>query len=328
MKKGTTAPEHPLFERVEQWLTAWDAYLSAVAHAVARLKLELIDWVNAELARRRVSERTRSFDDLLTDLAAALEHPDTGQLLVNHVARTFRVALIDEFQDTDPTQYGIFRRCFIQRPAAEAIPVFLVGDPKQAIYSFRGADIFAYLQARDDARHHYTLDTNRRSDAPLVASVNALFARPLPFVLKDIDYQPVQASPSSGAQLEIDDDVAPFSFQALTFDSDKPASKQLAGDLAAESTANEIARLLQLAQQQRASIVQHGQRRALNGGDIAVLVSTHRQGDRIRQALAARAVPSVALTQESVFASREAGELLAVLRAWAEPSSDGCGARW
>nr|WP_199066526.1 exodeoxyribonuclease V subunit beta [Chromobacterium sp. ASV5] len=317
VKKGFDAPAHPLFSRVADWLAAWDGYLAAIGEALAGLKLELIQWTNEQLAARRGSERSRSFDDLLTDLGAALLRPDSGPALAAQVARSFRVALIDEFQDTDPTQYQIFRRCFVE----EQRPVFLVGDPKQAIYSFRGADIFAYLAARGDAQNQYTLDTNRRSDAPLVGTVNALFSRELPFLIEGIRYQPVKAQPSSGGRLEVDDGDAPFTFQWLPAE-EKPVGKESALDAAAEAAAHEIARLLTLADAGRAAIVRGEARRALKGGDVAVLVSTHRQGDRVREALRARGVASVALTQESVFASREAGELLALLRAWAEPANE------
>lgn len=318
MKKACEPPAHPLFEQVEAWLAAWGRYMEQVANSLAGLKLELIAWANEELARRRGAERSRSFDDLLTDLGAALDHPETGALLAAQVASGFAVALIDEFQDTDPTQYRIFRRCFVE----QGRPVFLVGDPKQAIYSFRGADIFAYLSARHDAERHYTLDTNRRSDAPLVETVNALFGRELPFLLEGIAYQPVAAQPSSGAYLDVDDDRAAFNAQWLQA-GDKALSKEAAEAAAAEACANEIARLLSLALEDRAAIVKGETRRPLAGGDIAVLVATHSQGDRVRTELRARGVASVALTQESVFASREAAELLALLSAWAEPAHEG-----
>ncbi|WP_054286532.1 exodeoxyribonuclease V subunit beta [Gulbenkiania mobilis] len=317
-KKGGEPPTHPVFAAVDAWLAAWDVYLREVVHHLAGLKIDLIEWVNAELARRRQRERTRSFDDLLTDLARALADPATGPMLAAHMARSFHVALIDEFQDTDPVQYAIFRDGFVH----QGRPVFLVGDPKQAIYSFRGADIFAYLDARRDAQHHYTLDTNRRSQPELVRLVNRLFARPLPFVLSGIDYQPVKASPASGETLVVDDDRCAVSFQWLPVTGAKGHARLAATDLAAEGAAHEIARLLRLSAEGGARIEGPGGSRPLNGGDIAVLVATHSQGDRIRQALSVRGVASVALTQESVFASREAGELLALLRAWAEPASE------
>lgn len=320
MKKGFVAPEHLLFQRIGDWLDAWDAYLAQLQLSLAGLKLELIRWVNAELARRRSQERVRSFDDLLTELGHALADAQGGPQLAAAVARSFRVALIDEFQDTDPIQYDIFRHCF----ALQQRPLFLVGDPKQAIYSFRGADIFAYLDAREDApaTQQYSLDTNRRSDAPLVAAVNQLFSRSRPFLLDDIGYQPVHAAPSSGAVLEVDDEDAAFTLLWPPVEGDKPLNKDSAARASAQGCAHEIARLLTLAGQDRAAIIKNSQRRPLRGGDIAVLVSTHRQGDQMRQALAERGVASVALTQESVFASHEAADMLALLRAWAEPASE------
>ncbi|MDF0607179.1 exodeoxyribonuclease V subunit beta [Neisseriaceae bacterium TC5R-5] len=316
-KKNQTPPQHPLFEQIAAWLDAWDRYRAATILSVAGLKLDMISWVDQQLSLRRSAERSRSFDDLLTDLGAALADPERGPALAAQVARSFQVALIDEFQDTDPTQYAIFRHCFVQQQRA----VFLVGDPKQAIYSFRGADIFAYLAARDDAEHHYTLDTNHRSQAPLVNTVNALFARDLPFLLDGISYQPVAAQRHTKGRLELSDEHTPFCFQWL----ESPAgllNKEDASAQASKASADEITRLLNLASQGQAKLVQGEHSRALQGGDIAVLVSTHRQGERMRQALAERGVASVALTQASVFASHEAAELLALLQAWAEPGSD------
>ncbi|WP_293765706.1 exodeoxyribonuclease V subunit beta [uncultured Aquitalea sp.] len=318
MKKGFAAPAHALFERVASFLAAWDDYRAALALSVAGMKLELIDWINSEMMRRRAEERVRGFDDLLTDLGAALKHPELGPSLAAAVSRQFHAALIDEFQDTDPIQYEIFRDCFVLQDRT----VFLVGDPKQAIYSFRGADIFTYLSAAKDAPTQYSLDTNRRSDAPLVSAVNRLFNRASPFLLSDIQYLPVHAAPSSGQTLSVADDDAPFTVLAGELDGDKPSSKELAAGWSAKASAAEIARLLALAGQGQATLSGPQGERPLNGGDIAVLVSTHRQGDRVREALAALNVPSVSLTQASVFASDEAADLLAVLRAWAEPASE------
>ncbi|RQW27230.1 exodeoxyribonuclease V subunit beta [Rhodobacteraceae bacterium CH30] len=321
MKKGFVPPDHPLFALVEAWLLCASALRQGVEHAVIRLKLELIDWINAEHERVRANKRKRSFDDLLTDLYGALNEKSSGPLLASHVARSFQVALIDEFQDTDPIQYDIFRRCFVE--ARPQPPVFLVGDPKQAIYSFRGADIFAYLAARSDASHHYTLDTNRRSCEALVEAVNTLFARPNPFVLEDIRYYPVNADSQQRGRLEVDDDQAPFTVLWQDNDAPKALGKEGAGEWAAAVCADEIARLLNLAAEGRARIFKGENGRALSGGDMAVLVATHRQGESMRQALRLRGIASVALTQESVFASLEAREMLALLRAWAEPASEG-----
>ncbi|TIC79587.1 exodeoxyribonuclease V subunit beta [Crenobacter intestini] len=317
VNKGKTPPVHPLFDALEEWLLAMTMLQGALGGELARLKLELVRWIDGERARRRQATRTRGFDDLLTDFAAGLADPVAGPLLAAHVARSFRVALIDEFQDTDPVQYQVFRRCFVEAGA----PVFLVGDPKQAIYSFRGADIFAYLAARDDARHHYTLDVNRRSSGELVGAVNALFARPAPFVLPGIEYHPVGFDPAPRARLEVDDQDAALTW-LIAPAAGKPVSKDAAAEWAASACADEIARLIRLGAAGGARIVSGERARPFAGGDVAVLVATHRQGETMRQALRVRGVASVALTQQSVFASVDAREMLALMRAWAEPASE------
>lgn len=321
VKKGESAPVHRLFALVEDWLAAWDDYALVLRRQLSALKLQLIEWINEQSARQRRDTRQRGFDDLLTDLAAALADPVSGPPLAARLAASFDIALIDEFQDTDPLQYRIFRRSFVD----EGRPVFMVGDPKQAIYSFRGADIFAYLGARDDAppEKRYTLATNRRSQAPLVAAVNRLFARRQPFLLDGIDYHPVAAAPAGGTRLLLDDGDAAFNIlQFPASDSDKAISKTEAGQGAAEACGHEIARLLTLAQQGAVQLEKNDEARALRGGDIAVLVATHRQGEMVREALAARGVTAVALSQQSVFASQEAAEMRLLLRAWVEPTAE------
>ena len=104
--------------------------------------------------------------------------------------RQYVAALIDEFQDTDPLQYEIFRRVF----TGSGNHLFLIGDPKQAIYGFRGADVFTYMKASQIADQTYTLKENWRSDSALVRSVNTVFSTSsLPFVFKGIRFHPVKA---------------------------------------------------------------------------------------------------------------------------------------
>ncbi|AXK39312.1 exodeoxyribonuclease V subunit beta [Crenobacter cavernae] len=314
---GQPAPSHRLFCAIGDWLAAEDEWLVAVAAKRAALKLRMISWLDDALVAERQKARERSFDDLLTDLAAALEDPDRGPLLAAHMARTWRVALIDEFQDTDPVQYAIFAKGFIDKDRT----VFLVGDPKQAIYSFRGADIFAYLAARARASRHYTLSTNYRSDSRLVDTVNKLFARAAPFVLPGIDYRPVDARDGDTTGL-IGDDGAPWRWFSLpSREGGKAQPKEGAQQQAAAMTADEIVRLMAAGRAGELVLKETGA--GLAGGDIAVLVATHRQGDAVRDALAERGVQAVSLSQQSVFQSREAREVAALMRAWAEPGHEG-----
>lgn len=127
--------------------------------------------MRATVQREKRLRALLGFDDLLSKLDEALQQPG-GVLLAETIRARYPVALIDEFQDTDPQQYRIFRTLYINQPEQA---LFLIGDPKQAIYAFRGADIFTYLRARNEVSAHYTLDTNWRSSPEMVGSVNRLF---------------------------------------------------------------------------------------------------------------------------------------------------------
>lgn len=310
--RGKATPEHPFFAACARLHAAAATARELHAAALARLRLELLDYAERELAARKRRERLQSYDDLLSGLAAALAAPGAGARLAANLRSRYVAALIDEFQDTDPTQYAIFRAIY----AGHAQPVFMVGDPKQAIYSFRGADVFAYLRARADAPERYTLATNWRSRPALVAAVNALFARRAdPFVLPGIAFQPVAAAPRPPAECTLPDGPADAALQLWLLpagEDGRPLAKERAGGLAATACARRIARLL-------GAPAARLDGRALNGGDIAVLVRSHRQAGLIRDALAAVGVPAVLQSRESVFASAEAEALERVLLAVHEP---------
>jgi len=137
-KKGEP-PQHPLFQAVEAFLAE---PLSLRDLIIARALVEVRDAVRKEKRLRALL----GFDDLLSRLDEALQQPG-GALLADTIRARYPVALIDEFQDTDPQQYRIFRTLYLNQPE---LALLLIGDPKQAIYAFRGADIFTYLRARSE----------------------------------------------------------------------------------------------------------------------------------------------------------------------------------
>ncbi|HPE73415.1 MAG TPA: 3'-5' exonuclease, partial [Candidatus Competibacter sp.] len=204
-------------------------------------------------------------------------------------------------------------------------PVFLVGDPKQAIYSFRGADIFAYLAARNDTpdANRHTLDVNWRSDPHLLTALNAVFGAvgDQPFLFDGIPFHP--AIPADGKQREPlwiqGRQEPPLHLWLLEPDGDKPLDKGDASRQAARATAAEIARLLNLGARDQARIGD----RPLAGGDIAVLVRSHWQGRLIRGELLRLGVPSVQHADDNVFVSDEALQLEWLLAAVAEPGDEG-----
>ena len=282
------------------------------ARALA-LQIDLTAYARRELRRRKERARVQSFDDLLQRLADGLRG-DGGATLAEVIRRRFRAALIDEFQDTDPVQYEIFRRVYLGSDAV----LFLIGDPKQAIYAFRGADVFAYIQAKHDtAGAPRTLAVNHRSDPSLIRGVNALFERlRLPFVLDDIPFLPVAAAAQARDRLG-GTAVGQPPLQILFV----PRTGQESTGAAINKAWGEIEGTAAVA----ADIVRFLGSGATIGdqpvvpGNIAVLCRTNRQASIMQQALRELGVPGVLQGDASVFEAPEAEEMERVLRALADP---------
>ncbi len=317
LKKNGTAPEHPLFEVAARLAQAHHDF-EAARHA--HFLGEAADAIAASLERAKAAGRTLFFDDLLRKLDHALAG-DGGERLAARVRGLYPVAMIDEFQDTDPLQYRIFSRIYRGR---EECGLFMIGDPKQAIYSFRGADIFTYMRARHDSGDApYTLDTNWRSRRRLVEAVNALFEQAeAPFIYDEaIPFHPVKAAGHADeTPLLIDgEEPAPLACWAVEMDEENGHHGSIPGTWSgpriAAACAAEIAHLLNLAQAGRATIGG----RALAAHDIAVLVRNRHEAARVREALADAGVSSVTISRDNVFHTEEARDLSHLLRAVAEP---------
>ncbi len=316
-KKNQIPPTHAFFDLAERLLALRARHDRALALARLRLLRDLLDEGPAALRAAKRARRVQSFDDLLFELHARLAGAG-GPALAAWLRARFPAALIDEFQDTDPLQYGIFERLY----AGSGAPLFLVGDPKQAIYGFRQADLHTYLRARDQATAEYTLADNQRSSRELVAALNAFFgANPRVFMQPGLDYRPVDFGARPRTPF-VDASAPRAALQLWQLPADgaggSPLPKADARRAAAGAVAGEIARLLAAAQ---CGEVRLGER-ALAAGDIAVLVRTHAHGRVMRQALAALGVGSVELSQSSVFHGDEATELALVLMAILEPARE------
>lgn len=283
---------------------------AAERDALAALDADLLAHLRSAAAEAKRHTPQRVFDDLLADVAAALEDgaPHAVELAAA-LSQTWRVVLIDEFQDTDPLQYALFRKAF----SPHGVPLFLVGDPKQAIYAFRGADVFAYLNAVADSAAHYGLDTNFRSHRRLVDAVNALFARPQPFALPQIRYQNVQAA-REHARLQ--DGGAPLVLRWLNRAGEKENADTLE-KRAAAWCADEIAALLSPSAPCRLD------GRPLRAGEIAVLVRRRKDGALVQRELKKRGLQSVLSSRNDVFAEPEAEALAALLGYFLQPQQTG-----
>ncbi|MCZ0751991.1 exodeoxyribonuclease V subunit beta [Aeromonas enteropelogenes] len=308
LKKGGAVPTLPLFSEIDALLASRPGIRDLILQRAAVV-------VRSRMQASKRQAHQLSFDDLLKDLDGALDS-SLGERLCERIRATYRVAMIDEFQDTDPQQYRIFHRLY---GGHTDTALLMIGDPKQAIYGFRGADIFTYIQARRNVSAHYTLGRNWRSSGALVAAVNGLFERAKdPFIYEaDIPFLPVEAQGKSKALL-LEGEIAPVlhCWQLTgqpTFNRGDYQSKM------ARATAAEIHRLLTLAREGKALIGSE----PVKAGDIAVLVRTGAEGKLVQQELARLAIASVYLSnRESVLEQVEAREILLILHACQNPSEE------
>jgi exodeoxyribonuclease V beta subunit len=311
VKKGRQPPHHPFFRLFDHYLTLAGRCADAFDEGLVALLHRCYDYLSTELPRRQAEAGEWSYDDLLLELRKALLGT-TGGRLAALLRQHYPAALVDEFQDTDPVQYEILNTLY----GGSDQTLFLVGDPKQAIYSFRGADLFAYLRARQElVTECHRLDTNWRSSPQLVQAVNALFKRASrPFWYSEIDFQPVMAAKRELPALRVVGDASPpLRLWRLQFD--RKSSVETVRQSVADATADEIAHLLKLAERGEARLGE----RDLVGSDFAVLVRTHEQANRIARTLRARGVNSVRSAQQSVFWTGEAESLERLLLALLEP---------
>ena len=283
------------------------------------LRWELIAFVRRTLPVRKREANIRFFDDLLTDLYEALRR-ESGPCFAISLREKYPAALIDEFQDTDPIQYDIFRKIYQDGDS----PLFLIGDPKQAIYSFRGADIFAYLEAAAEIEpgRRFTLTSNWRSSPLLLGAFNRIFVNEgRPFLFDRIAYHPLRVGADTrGSRLLLTEfDQAPLQFWFVP--PGEGGGGMTVGDANREipaAVAAEIGRLLQGGREGRALL----EGEPLLPQDLAVIVRNHWQATAVQEALRALRIPSVMRSDRSIFATDEARELATLLAALAEPGNE------
>ncbi|MEX2550689.1 MAG: exodeoxyribonuclease V subunit beta [Nitriliruptoraceae bacterium] len=308
---GTPAPAEPI-------IAAADALLAAVLAPATRFLHRAAQAFWHELDRRKRQRTVLTFDDLLRRLATALDDPDTGAQVRSSIRQRYDVALIDEFQDTDPVQWRIFRALF-----GEDEPFVLIGDPKQAIYGFRGADIHTYVRARDSRPHRATLATNHRSDRSLVVACNHLFGRDGAFATPDIPYHHISAhhddrlvdpTPSAALQLRF----IPREVGEVSKGTPATLTKGWADEALPRDVAAVVVELLT-----RGVTVpdDQGGRRPLVPRDVAVLVRTNRRALATQRGLRGAGVPAVIQRGGSVYDTEEAEALQRLLAALLRPSS-------
>jgi exodeoxyribonuclease V beta subunit len=322
-------PAHPAFAALAQLRE----HCAAMPNARNDVLCHATAWVSSRFAQEQAQRAQMGFDDLLGHLDAALAGPN-GTALAATIRAQFPVALIDEFQDTDPVQYRIFDAVYRLAQNDKDSALILIGDPKQAIYGFRGADIYTYLRARAAVGGRlYVLKKNFRSTQAMVNATNHCFnvaeqdvQGAGAFLFRRADENPVPFVPALAQGRADHLQVEGGEVAALTawwLPANEEGKAMTAGayrDGMADACAGEIVRLLTLGQQGQAGFAGTAEMRALRPADMAVLVNSGRQAKSIRQALSRRGVRSVYLSEnQSVFNSPIAGEIEYWLKACAEP---------
>lgn len=309
-------PQHRAFSLLQEIADLSQEFSERQQEIQIRVLARAGQFVRDHVAKRRGERGIMSFGDLLHRVDDALGGKQKD-LLLEGLREKYRVALVDEFQDTDPVQYRIFSRVFRE---AAAIPdpevdraFIMIGDPKQSIYRFRGADLAAYLEAEQQTppEHRHDMGTNWRSNRSLVESVLAVFGSVTnPFLNRQIPLPIVDA--------HHDDRFRPGPAMTVSLinrpayiEPDKTISRKAALDVVVPQLVEDIVSQLQSSDEIRTS---GGEWRSLEPSDIAVLCRTGRELRTVQQALADRGVASVLQTDESVFESVEAQAALHVLR--------------
>ncbi len=303
-------------------MSAIDELFAVPARVAACERARFVRWVRGEMERRNAERRAQGYQDLVRGLARTLRSdadPAERAALVGAVGARFRAALIDEFQDTDDLQWTIFHGLF----GGGAHWLYLIGDPKQAIYGFRGANVHVYLEAKRVAGERvFTMSRNYRSDARLLRALNHVMHRPGFFGELAIPYVPVDAPPREPSdRLRFGPDTpagwrAPLQLRFVDADldggGDGPLGKGRAKELLPGRVAADVAELL------LSGAEIHSGRDGFRGvrpGDVAVLVRTGAQAADIQAALGQLGIPAVLTGAESVLASEEALDVQRWLRA-------------
>ena len=310
--KGKQAPKHLFFVSLEQLFEcqpkSLDSLFLQVFYAEAKDRIE----------QKKRAEQLLGFDDLIRQVNEAVLHPDLEHALVAQLRKNYRIALIDEFQDTDALQYPVFSRIFgaaaQQASPSHAPSLVLIGDPKQAIYGFRGGDMATYLQARSDVMtsevgHVFTMRDNWRSSVAVLDAFNTLYCdHEKPFQEKDIPYVEVRSGtnmvkPEWGAGLHIDQ-ICNETAEG------KKRNKENTQDALASLCAMRLVKLL------------GDESLQLKSSDITILVRDRNEASVMQQRLLAHGVKSSFDNKQSIFQSEEAVSVYNLLFAAQNSSSE------
>ena len=327
--KGKEIICHELFDRCaemeEMCLPDLENLLSQ------KIKADFIDFARQQEPKIKSELNILTFDDLITNLHRVLSQEQGDGPLHQRIREKYKIALVDEFQDTDPLQYQVFASLFGHEEHCEHHAFYMIGDPKQSIYRFRGADIFAYLEAKNQAQTKLTLDTNYRSEPAMVEAVNEFFLakgseEAFAYAPEDeaegICFEAVKSG-ADKRRLIIADDPQALQLRWILPDAedlDTEVAKSTITPEVPKLVSAEIIELLNKSQDGLAYFeTKDGEREAVKPGDIAILVNSHNQAKDIKAVLNRAKISVVIQKSGNVFDSDQAKDLLRLLEAIADP---------
>lgn len=310
--KGKPAPQHLFFQLCQNMANAYTAFEQEAKVYIHNLKIDAAAYINLKMESLKQLQNQIDFNDQINIVGRAVLN-NSNKALSRQLKNSFKAVMVDEFQDTDALQYAMFSSLFAN---AEHL-FFMIGDPKQAIYTFRGADVFSYFAAAKNTESKFSLSTNWRSASNLVYAVNHVFKahKTDPFVVKDIAFVDAVANAEKTSMFN----DAPLVFWYL--DSRRPElggkpdkakgyvlSKDSAASAAVRAVAREILKLLK-------------QNQNLKLKDFAVLVNTNREARLVYRALSRLNIPATLNAREGVYETPEAQELLLILESVSQPEN-------
>jgi exodeoxyribonuclease V beta subunit len=317
--KNKVAPVHDLFAVANRLAPYYSSSID---------KVEFLSFFEEQYPKKKSARNLLTFDDLIENLQRILQAENGDGPLHQRIREKYKVALVDEFQDTDPSQYKIFESLFSHPVHSAGHSFYMIGDPKQSIYSFRGADIFAYLKAKHRADRSFTLDTNYRSEEGMVQAVNSFFSlkgteEAFAFAPTEnqegISFHTVKAG---AVELKKDrliiegDEQEQKNLQLhwLNTPEMKEQSKTNVLPMVPKAITREIVHLLNLSQDGKAYFAHSdSEKTPLKPGDIAILVNSHNQAADVKKELNNNGIPCVIQKSGNVFDTNEAKSILRFL---------------
>ena len=306
LNKGNEYIENNVFNICQKIYTTYSEYINSGSEFLVNMKKSFFETMDELILNEKSISTGTSFDDLIKAAHRGLRGA-SGEQLKERVRARYKAALIDEFQDTDDLQFEIFNSLFNNKSTI----LFLIGDPKQAIYRFRGADIFSYLKAKEKVDKKYTLTSNWRSRYELIESVNDIFSGSSnPFVYDKIEFHRAKPAVPDQSDKFMKNGIAIPAFDIWL----EPEDGNDKNHTLIERLSAEISLLIN-----RDDDTFGIGGKKINPKDIAILVRKRRQGLAAREALLKYNIPSVLRGMDNVFESEDALSLYFIISAIADP---------